>query len=508
MIEKMTDPYDAEYDLVIVGFGAAGMAAALTGCELGLSVLVVEKQSSEVHTPNLRMSRGIVMGVNDVERASDYLAACAVNMVPREVLLAFAQRALGLMGWLRIVCPDIPFTRVAGAEHVEFEGANAIDAWQAGMARFKRDPDALTGRDLYASLRVAVEKTATTIAWSSPASRLITKDGEVLGVVVLQGFGEQRRIRARAGVVLAPGGFEYDEAAKLTYLRAHPMHFYGSPANTGDGLRMAQAAGADLWHMNVIVGRAIGHFTLDNGVAMGFQLGIDSTAMGYQQAPAGYVITDRFGKRFANENVQALLAHSFYFDLLQFDADRGVYPRIPCYWFFDERRRNSGPLSSPMVGAGAVGLYAWSQDNSAEIDRGWITRGDSILDAARNAGIEDPIAAAQTVEAYNAACISGTTDRLGRPPATMIALTNPPYYCVKLFPGGSNTTGGPRRDAQARVLDVFGMPIDGLFGAGELGQVSGLLYAADGANLAEAFCFGQIAALSAATMPRRDKRQL
>jgi predicted oxidoreductase len=72
-----------------------------------------------------------------------------------------------------------------------------------------------------------------------------------------------------------------------------------------------------------------------------------------------------------------------------------------------------------------------------------------------------------------------------------------PYYCVKLWPGGPNTTGGPRRDSQGRVISVRGEPIPGLFAAGELGQVSGLLYPADGANLCEAFCYGQIAAETA-----------
>lgn len=85
----------------------------------------------------------------------------------------------------------------------------------------------------------------------------------------------------------------------------------------------------------------------------------------------------------------------------------------------------------------------------------------------------------------------------------MIAIDEPPFYAVKLFPGGSNTTGGPKRNASAEVIDVFGEPIDGLYAAGELGQVSGLLYPADGANLGEALCYGQIAAESALSRLQR-----
>jgi succinate dehydrogenase/fumarate reductase flavoprotein subunit len=71
---------------------------------------------------------------------------------------------------------------------------------------------------------------------------------------------------------------------------------------------------------------------------------------------------------------------------------------------------------------------------------------------------------------------------------------------VKLWPGGSNTAGGPRRNESAQVLDVYGDPIRGLFAAGSLGQAVGAVYPAAGANLSEAFCFGQVAAESALAM--------
>ena len=493
----MQHAWDEEVDLAVIGFGAAGAATAITASRLGASVLLAEKQAEQAHTPNTRMSRGIVMAVNDVDKATEYLTVCAGGMVPEAPLRALAEKAADVIGWLAEACPDLPYSRVRGAEHPDFPGAEGIDAYQPGHARFMRDPRGLTGRDLYAHLKQAVQRTPTRLAWEAPARRLIREpQGPVLGVELETPAGV-RMVRARHGVVLTCGGFEYDEQAKINYLRAYPMYFYGNPGNTGDGLRMAQEAGADLWHMNQIVGRAIGHFTLESGVSMGFQLGIDSTAMGFHQDPSGFIITDRFGKRFANENVQALLMHNFYFDLLQFDPQRGVYPRIPCYWFFDERRRTSGPLSSPFVGANAVGLYDWSHDNLREVESGWILSGGTIAEVAAKAGLDDPQAVERTITEYNAACARGQPDEFGRPPESLVPLDTPPFYCVTLWPGGSNTTGGPRRDEHARVVDALGQPIEGLFAAGELGQVSGLLYAADGANLCEALCFGQIAAATA-----------
>src|SRR3546814_440123 len=88
-------------------------------------------------------------------------------------------------------------------------------------------------------------------------------------------------------------------------------------------------------------------------------------------------------------------------------------------------------------------------------------------------------------------------DEFGRPTSSLVPIDQPPYYCVPVYPGGATTNGGPRRDAKARILNPFGEPIPGLYGAGELGGAIGVLYPSPGANLGEAFAFGVIAAETA-----------
>src|SRR3546814_7996361 len=83
----------------------------------------------------------------------------------------------------------------------------------------------------------------------------------------------------------------------LNHLKAYPIYFYGSPANTGDGIRMAQAVGADLWHMNQMIGRAVGHFAHPDGREISFNISVN---------PPGYAIVDKYGQRFANEYLQAV----------------------------------------------------------------------------------------------------------------------------------------------------------------------------------------------------------
>jgi succinate dehydrogenase/fumarate reductase flavoprotein subunit len=484
----MPGTWDRSADLVVIGFGGAGAAAAITAARRGFSVLVLEKQAQDRHTPSTRMSGGLVMGASDAEGAARYLDKCAGGMIPPDVSRAWAERAAGLTAWLNSLDPALALSRVGGAEHPNLDGAAAIDVYQPGGATHRLDAKAGAGTSLFRTLAGAALGAGATLAWQTPARRLLRNaDGRVTGVEAAEPAGTVR-IEARKGVVLASGGFEYDEDAKRDFLRAYPMYFYGNPGNTGDGLRMAQEVGAGLWHMNQMVGRAIGRFELADGSSLAFLISI---------GPPGYVITDGSGRRFANEQIQAGLLHGFYYSLLDYDSEAGLYPRIPCYWFFDEKRRQAGPLTLTHIGACAVGLYDWSADNTREIAQGWISQGNSIAEAAARAGLAEPAAAQASVDAYNHLCRSGGTDPFGRAAATMLALDQPPFYCVKLWPGGSNTTGGPRRDRFARVLDVHGEPIPGLFAAGELGQVSGMQYPADGSNLSEAFCFGQIAAETA-----------
>ena len=478
----MNDSFDQVFDIVVVGYGAAGAAAAITARDLGLSVAIVEKQAKARHTSNTRMSAGLIMTVTDADAATGYLARCAGGMVPIEASRSLAARAAKLQDWLDRVTPTLGLAKVNGAEH-DFPGAEAIVAWQPANARFRLDPQVQSGLHLDACLKQAVDARGAEVFWATPALRLRRNGERVTGVEVQSGIATLT-IGARLGVVLASGGFEFDEAAKQSFLRAYPMYFYGNPGNTGDGVRMAQEVGADLWHMNQIVGRGIMHFELPDGTPTGFFTTI---------SPPGYVITDCAGRRFANEDSQAALLHAFYYDLLAFDAEKGAYPRIPCYWFFDDIRRRAAPLVPQYNGVSAVGLYEWSTDNTREIACGWIAQADTIEELAEKVGIDDPQGAANTISRYNEACRSGGPDPFGRKRETMVPISEPPFCCVRLWPGGSNTTGGPRRDELGRIIDAFGRPVRGLFGAGELGQVSGLIYPADGFNIAEALCFGQIA---------------
>ena len=473
--------WDEEADVVVVGFGGAGAATAIAAADHGANVVVLEKQPESRHTPSTKMGGGALMTVTDPDPAARYLDLCAAGMVPAEVSQAWAQRASKVLDWVNDIC-DVEYQRSIGAEHPELPGAAAVQSYEAVGY----------GNGLFTALAASVRRrdTVRTI-FDSPASRLV-RDGEqrVVGVEVATSGG-LRRVGARQGVVLTCGGYEYNDDMKRNYLKGEPIHFYGNPGNTGDGVLMAQAIGADLWHMNQMIGRAIGHFEFPDGTSVnGLVIIGDLMKPGN---PVGYVLTDGLGRRFANEHMQAMSRHDFYYELIKYDPASGTFPRNPCYWFFDQRRMRLGTPVATNMGPLAFGYYDWSADSEAEIARHWISRADTIEKAAEAAGVADPAQAAAEIAAYNEACRTGQ-DLFGRPVESLIPLDEAPYYCMALYPGGSNTCGGPRRNQYAQVVDVFGDPISGLYAAGELGEPVGLLYPSNGANISDCLCFGQIAA--------------
>jgi succinate dehydrogenase/fumarate reductase flavoprotein subunit len=481
---------DAEAELIVVGFGAAGACAAITAADAGATVLLLEKQPAEWHTPSTRASGGQVMAVSDVEQAVPYLDRCGGGMIPIEVSRAWAEKALDVVDWVRRKA-NLELVHIADAEHSDWEGGSAISAYVAreawvdrarGLLAASSTPRPGGGAVLFAALEQAVKsRDQVTVLYEHPAKRLLTDaSGRVIGVEAMTPEGA-RRFRARRGVVLTCGGYEYDEEMKRGYLRSYPTYFYGSPMNTGDGVRMAQALGADLWHMNSMIGRAIAHFELD-GKSFNFLAPL---------APGGYVFLDRYGRRFANEYMQAISRHDFYYELMVYDSARAEYPRVPCYWIFDSRRMEAAP---PVGGSAAAGpyKYEWSEASRDEIGRGWVKTASTLEELVRRIEVSDPDQACQTLNDYNRACTTGE-DSLGRPRESLVPLDRPPFYCMPLWPGGPNTSGGPRRNEHAEVLDVFGQPIPGLYEAGELGEAVGALYPSNGANISDALCFGRIA---------------
>jgi hypothetical protein len=206
------------------------------------------------------------------------------------------------------------------------------------------------------------------------------------------------------------------------------------------------------------------------------------------------VFVDEDGRRFADET--GWEAHDQMRSWTTFMPRHVNRPRARGHVLVDAAARLAGPLNGIV---GTPNDYRWSADNSAELEAGWIVAGETADALAAKIDV-DPESLTATLDEYAAAVTAGRDDLFNRPPETLAALDGP-LYALPVVPGLATASGGPRRDARARVLAPGGAPIDGLYAAGAAGSIWGHL-TEHGGGLTDAIVFGRIAGAEAAQRSR------
>lgn len=496
---KVQEAWDLEFDVVVIGYGFAGGWAAMTAHDSGASVAIFEKMR-HFGGNSILAGGGCAYGT-DYEATLAHLEATSGGATDQRVLGVFAREMCDLKPELDKFAASVGTTtrKARGGPTYPYPGAHAIS-----ICDFKPSADyhgfpwvtgASAGAVHFWILHENVTRRGIPQYYGSPAERLITDcDGTVIGVAVRR-EGRELRVRSLRGVILASGGFEHNANLITQHMRLREAYAMSPLGNTGDGVLMAQKAGAALWHMWHVHGSY--GFRLP-----GVPVAIRTPFGGFRNDPsrAGtgrkmpWIAVDKFGKRFMNEWPRAA-ADTPIRDLDCYDFDLLDYPRIPCYLIFDEEGRKLGPIGDPKFNDESLS-YEWSEDNLRELASGTITRHESIQELATAIRV-DRNALSATVARWNDHCAHGTDSDFGRTPDAMMPLLSPPFYAIEAWPIISNTQGGPVHDAAQRVLDPYGEPIPHLYEAGELGSIWGHVYLLAG-NITEAVIGGRIAGREAA----------
>ena len=495
--ERRSPRWDMEAEVVIVGYGGAGAAAAIEAHDAGAKVLILEKQQTDTdsfvhHTPSSRMCAGALLVPTDVEVAAKHLEMVSLGNTPPDICRAWAEEMSHNVDWFEKMggkCEPLAPT----GETTMYPGYEALRQTFAVGA----------GPGLWQALENAVEKVRKIkVLYECPGSELVVdKDtGAIVGVLA-QKSGKKLAVRATKAVILTSGGFQWDPEL-LREAFGFPTAWYANPGNTGDGVRMAQKVGAAMWHMDACGGRSI---PVTNQVP--------NPATGrYTARPI--IAVDKYGRRFFDESIIVSRTHQMWRDAVYLDSKAGRYTRIPYWLVFDEKGRLAGPLGR----ANPRGLlsngkphyfYEWSKDNSAEVEQGWILKGNTVEELVakitqdpQSEGLMDAGVLNETIGQYNDYCAAGN-DPFGRTGEWLQSLGTPPYYAMKMLPGGMSTHGGPKRNARAQVIDAYGKPIPRLYAAGELGSIY-FFQPSVGSTLGEALAFGRIAGRNAAAEKRQS----
>jgi succinate dehydrogenase/fumarate reductase flavoprotein subunit len=434
--------------------------------------------------------------------AADYLYATCGRRVERPVVEVLAQGMTEIASYLQELAAPLNatvFTNIGEDQSAEdtqdlYDWAGRETFGWAGIETvpgFEGYPwihNGGRGQYLLRVLEAEVDARGIDVWFSSQAKRLLTEAGEVAGVVI-ERDGQDVQVMAAGGVVLACGGFEFDTQMLQDYLELPTMYGIGTPGNTGDGIRMAQQAGAALWHMWHVHGSY--GFKFDN-----FPLAFRNHLGGVRRLnrPIAWILVDQKGRRFTNEAPPAP-QDTMARPLAHLDAESGEYDRVPAWMIFDDEARRLGPIAKPLA-INREHRYEWSPDNMKEIERGWIIRAATVAELADKTDL--PCRALKTtIERWNTFVASGEDKDYARPRGTFVPVAQAPFHAVKVWPVVTNTQGGPRHDRHQRVIDAFGQPIPGLYAAGELGSLFSHIYMLGG-NLSECIVGGRIAGRRAA----------
>jgi len=467
-----TIPWDATYDVVIVGYGGAGAVASITASDLGANVLMVEKAPKGEEGGNTRFCGQHVVDFTSFEEGVKYLKAVRGHYTvwPDEWIELFVEKAAEFEDWWN----GFGYTEYETRPRADYDlpGKDSVIMY---YTEIPGNPRLWTGLSEQVQKRVDAGKLE--IWYESPATKLIQDpfNKTILGVEV-QTEGRTVNIRAKNGVILACGGFENNQKMIQNYLQRPYNGYLGTKYNTGDGIKMAIEVGADLWHMSATSGPYPAFEDPETGVGRRVTDSVGKNA-------AIFVGPD--GTRFMNENFSPKHGYTMI---------NGVYSVLnipPDSWMvFDRTTLESTEL-----------LTGFGEGNATALEKGWIVGGDTIEELAEKTGLDAEGLAAE-IEKFNGFAKSGADADFGRPAENLTAFDGQGYYALRITPCNLNTQGGPVRNTNCEVLDINGNPIPNLYSAGELGSMHSGLYQG-GSNVAECIITGRIAATNACA-PKAD----
>ncbi len=478
---EQTVEWDAEYDVVVAGFGCAGANAAIAAADEGAKVLLLEKAPEAHAGGNSIACVQLMCAVDDPEAFKTYMRGLRGGYeTPSDAIIdVYAEECAKNVDWLvHLGAKAEEITPAAAHEYPMLEGADKFQL--VTVHPLKADGAA------YRLFKNAVKERRDLIdVWyEAPATQLIQDPTtKVIHGVVVEADGRTVNVRAKNGVILTLGGFENSPRYQQDYLSHEFWPSLGHAIyNTGDGLAMAQAVGANLWHMN---NQETNNFEFVEPESMSVTWKFDSCVRG--------ILVGNNGKRFINEHDNGSQTHGH--------VNVGGTWFTPClpdisYEIVDQARFEEGPLYT-----------TWTQDNSLEIEKGWVVQAQTLPELAEALGMEEGAGSAleQTVADWNTFCELGVDYAYGVAVDWLVPFGDGPFYAVRLHHALVNTQGGPEKDENGQILDPFGNPIPHLYEAGEFGDIWSHLYQAS-CNLGGGLIFGRISGRNAAA-PKDDVSQ-
>lgn len=453
-------------DVIVVGGGGAGMAAATRLAQLGKSVILVEKSGFLGGAISVSGGNQVVMGSqlqidngvadDSVESMVADFEANGANKNNKEILTLFAENVGATTDWLVASC-GITFEE--GLHQLGEYSHNRELAYTGGGAGFAE------------AMRKAVEEAGVQVLLNTKAESLISDNGTVTGVKAASSDADYTL--TAGDVVLATGGYGANKDMLTDEMKS--ALYYGPASSTGEGIQMAQAVGAQTANMEY--GKRY-----PNGIEVSEGMAKSTIAGNIVGWTMSAILVNKDGNRVVNEKAsnRTILEE----ELKQEGGE--------LYLLLDAETFEAWKAKLAPAGISDADIEKYLEANGTTTPV--FAHGETLEEAAAAAGINaDNLKA--TVEKYNGFVAKGSDDDFGRAATYLTkAIGEGPYYIVEQKPRFATTMGGLVINTSMQVLNEAGEPISGLYAAGEnCGQVMGD-DSPSGANNAWALASGKLAA--------------
>lgn len=429
------------YDVVIVGGGISGLAAAVQAGESGLNAILIEAGASVGGNGN-----GVegIFGCNTSAQKELGIPELDAGQIIRHELSSSQYFPNGVL-WTDLVNASVENYEWLKEQGVGFSGrVDAYGGLYDTMHWFEGDMAAV---GYVPPMKEKAESYGVQIMVKTPGKSLIVKDGAVVGIYAQQEDGSYIRINANA-VVLATGGFGYNnEMLKRWGFNLDHLTKLGNPLNNGDGINMALAVGAQdciddacflaAPDIDGIFGKG------DAGGKLGFG------------GPFLWVNPD--GDRFVNED---LVTENLMITYMPAIEQRNFYCVVDSVVL-------NAVLDGPRSVTAATERDAFEEFFSAveECPSDNIYQADTVEELAGKFNMK-PEVLVNAVDRYNAMCDQGHDTDFGKDPSMLLPLREAPFYMFRMDPGVMVAIGGLGTNRDMQVVNDDGAAIPGLYAIG------------------------------------------
>ncbi|WEV41061.1 FAD-binding protein [Lactobacillus sp. ESL0681] len=452
-------PKKEQYDLVIVGGGLSGLAAAVSAGERHLDTLVIEKGRTLGGDGNYVEG---AMGVDSYLQKQEHVVIDSTSLLQDELTYShYEANAPHLKKYIDNSGLTIDWLHSLG---VEFSKVGPQGKSWPTIHTFSGG-----GHQAIETVLEKVDEFGIEIATSISAQKLLQKNGHISGLLIKnEATGQERQLIA-SNVILATGGYvDNPEMVKKRTPLTDRLLSVSDGKSTGDGIQLAWKVGAEHYQMGAI--QYGGGAILDKVKPPFMHMDSQLAAAATQEA---ILWVNERGDRFVNEDVNDNMCHAGGSILIQSRTfsilDQAAVDHLTNIGLYKEL--GNSPVSPKK-------LDKLSKEIASDLDHNekYLTKADSIKELSKKLGL---VHLEKTISHYNEFVTKGEDTDFGKSPSYLTAIQQGPYYAIELGVGMACALGGIRVNDDNAVLNSYGYPVSGLYAVGNdaAGMLVGDTYA-------------------------------